>query len=171
MQFKTLALVFLSAASLAFAAPEQEKRQLNNIPSSLQAEIFSAIPASVISEYLINPAAVTSDFASGPPAWFSKLPGALQTDLLSAVGVLPTATAGGSASGNSAITSGASSMPSNTSGSSQVSSGGSSASSASGSGATAAGSSTSHAGAPAATAGIAMGVAGAAGILGLALIL
>ncbi|KAN0078710.1 hypothetical protein V8E54_005223 [Elaphomyces granulatus] len=215
MQFKTLALVFLSAASLAFAALEQKKRQ-GDIPSSPRPEILTALPASVTAElysYILDPSAV---FSGGSyPAWYQGLPADLKTFVMTALvagvsdpgvsdspiriesdflAALPTSiiseyqslpadvktvimsalATGVSASGDSAITSATSSILSNTSGSFQVSSNGSStppASSASSSGATAAGSSRSHAGAPAATAGIVIGVAGAAGILGMALIL
>jgi hypothetical protein len=136
-------------------------------PLSVESEFFAALPASIISADL---AAASSDivaaFSGGSyPAWYQSLP-AEKTVIMSVLGV--------SAPGDSTITSATSSISSNTSGSFQVSSNGSStspASSASSSGATAAGSSSSHAGAPAATAGIVIGVAGAAGILGMALIL
>ncbi|SMR63574.1 unnamed protein product [Zymoseptoria tritici ST99CH_3D1] len=149
---------------LAFAAATVVQAQdVNSIISVLQ----TAIPTSVVSQVLSDPAAflssVESDASKGQfPSWFSALP----SDVKSYLGVEASATATGDSSemtsaGDSEATDFSSMM---TGGSGAMETG--STTSSSGGGATAA-SSTSSGGAAAETKVVGMGIAGAVGLVGL----
>ncbi|OJJ49344.1 hypothetical protein ASPZODRAFT_91905 [Penicilliopsis zonata CBS 506.65] len=145
MNYKTLSLLLLSAAS-ALAAPELQKRDTTDAsgaaateaadisipvpPSSILDVLETAIPASVIAE-LDNSsgiAALASEVADGSvPGWYQSLPADVKSYLTSMYEEIEADSASAGA--------------------------------------------TSTGGAPAATGAVALGLAGAAGILGLAIAL
>ncbi|KAJ9628000.1 hypothetical protein H2203_003220 [Taxawa tesnikishii (nom. ined.)] len=82
MQFKTLAVLSLSAA--AMAAPEAEKRQATFDTISVLQVLQTALPSSLYSLATANPLAassvIASEFSAGAtPSWYSALPSDIQT--------------------------------------------------------------------------------------------
>ncbi|SMQ55252.1 unnamed protein product [Zymoseptoria tritici ST99CH_1A5] len=156
MRFQSIYLAFAAASFV-------QAQDVNSIISVLQ----TAIPTSVVSQVLSDPAAflssVESDASKGQfPSWFSALP----SDVKSYLGVEASATTTGdssemTSSGDSEATDSSSMM---TGGSGAMETG--STTSSSGGGATAA-SSTSSGGAAAETKVVGMGIAGAVGLVGL----
>lgn len=200
MYYKTLSVLALSAAALAApqenswdskmqeaageVSPEQVSAaagvftdptslaQAAMIPTSAAESIVAAIPSGYIQSLASNPSAfesVANDLASGKyPDWYSsEVPVSIQTQVAASASAfsseLPTGSSSGSSSGSASAS--ASATPSDS-----ASASASESASASGSESASASGSATDNGAAAPTA-MAMGVAGAAGVLGLALVL
>lgn len=164
-QVSAAAGVFTDPTSLAQAAM---------IPTSAAESIVAAIPSGYIQSLASNPSAfesVANDLASGKyPDWYSsEVPVSIQTQVAASASAfsseLPTGSSSGSSSGSASAS--ASATPSD---SASASASESASASASGSESASASGSATDNGAAAPTA-MAMGVAGAAGVLGLALVL
>ncbi|RHZ50810.1 hypothetical protein CDV55_100672 [Aspergillus turcosus] len=178
MQFKTLATFLFAALAVANPVPEPQAGDLNailaNIPSSIVAELMTAVPPSVIQAFA-NPTSASSIIAQieqgNIPAWYSSLPADVKAWAssaamaeVSAMSVTTTPTGTGSMSTATAAT--ATATPTTT-----ATGTASSTKTTTSSAANASATSTSTSTGGAAATGLAVSFAGAAGVLALALAL
>jgi len=169
---KFTAATVLAIATAVFAVPN-EKRSVD--PASASLALFGVLPSSLQAVALTNPAAaaseISSEFETGTPTWFTKLPTDVQTYFITAAGsAVPTTTAftgtGGSLYSSNSTSTGKflnstiTSTGSTTSDSATTSGSGTAAS-------TTASSSSSTGGASLPTQVIGAGIAGALGVLGM----
>jgi len=172
---KFTAATVLAIATAVFALPN-EKRSVD--PASASLALYGVLPTSLQAVALTNPAAaaseISSEFSTGTPTWFTKLPTDVQTYFITAAAsAVPTTSAAITGTGgtlfssnstatgkflNSTITSTAAATSSGA-----ATSGGAASSAASGSAA----SSSSSGGASTPTQIIGAGLAGAMGLIGM----